>query len=351
MHPEWKEHLVAVGARVTDEGSVRDFGNEAAEASAVAREPVLLDLSATHAAIRASGADAAAFLNGQLTNDTRRLEPDGSCLAGYCTPQGRLLAIVRVLRRGDDFLLLVPQELRDDLLARLRKFVLRAKVALEPLDELVLVGVAGPHAADLLTRAGVPAPDAGASSAPDGSTVLRLPGPRDRFVLLAPVAAATTWWRALQAHGARAVAGHWWVWFDVEAGVPEVYRATQEKFVPQTANLELVGGVSFDKGCYPGQEIVARVHYLGRLKERMYRLHLPHDGAPLPGDALYAPDLPGQSTGTVVHAHASPEEHGVDLLAVVHTSSVANDDLRWKTPDGPRLAIGTLPYPLPQPRS
>jgi folate-binding protein YgfZ len=351
MHPEWKEHLTASGAYFQAE-TLQNFGDEAAERSAASRVPVLLDLSATHGLIRAGGADAATFLNGQLTNDIRRIASGGSLLAGYCTPQGRLLAVAHVFRYAHDCYLMVPFELRDDVLTRLRKFVLRAKVTLVPADDSVVVfGLAGPQAGALLARVlGVPAPAENGSAESGESIVLRVAGPRDRFVLLGPVATAKTVWHALQTAGARPVAGHWWTWFDIEAGIPTVYRATQERFVPQAANLELVGGVSFDKGCYPGQEIVARVHYLGRLKERMFHLHLADTERPQPGDGIYAPGLRGQATGTVAQAHAAPDG-GWDVLAVVHLSSAESGELHWGNENGPGLVLRDLPYLFPQTQS
>lgn len=351
MHPDWKAHLTASGLH-PGQDETADAENEAAERAAVSRRPVLLDLTAGHALLRAGGADATTFLNGQLTNDIRRLESGGSLLAGYCTPQGRLLAIARVFRRGSDYYLQLPLELRDAVLERLRKYVMRAKVVLEPADpELIVFSLAGADSATLLARAVAgPAPGRDGSIESGDLTALRIVGPRDRFQVIAPVGDAKTLWRALQAVGAQPVAGHWWDWFDIDAGLPTVRRATQEKFVPQTVNLDLVGGVNFEKGCYPGQEIVARVHYLGRLKERMYRLHLTHAEAPQAGDAIYAPDFAGQATGTVVQAHAAPER-GFDLLAIVHTSSIATAELHWRSPDGPRLELGVLPYPLPRGQS
>lgn len=350
MHADWKDHLAASGIHL-EKDRPHDVENEAAERSAVSREPVLLDLSTRHGLLRASGTDATTFLNAQLTNDIRRLESGGSLLAGYCTPQGRLLAIARVFRRATDYYLQVPLELRDALLERLRKYVMRAKVVLEPADpELIAFGLVGPQSATMLARAvAASAPGDNGSFESGDLTVLHIVGPRDRFQVVAPVARAKTLWRALQVASARPVASHWWDWFDIEAGLPTVLRVTQEKFVPQTANLDLVSGVSFEKGCYPGQEIVARVHYLGRLKERMYRLHLAGAESPQPGDAVYAPDFAGQATGAVVQAHAAPHG-GFDLLAIVHTSSVATADLRWRSPDGPRVDLGVLPYPLPEDR-
>lgn len=349
MHPDWKEHLASHGA-LFDESGASHFGNETAERRAVTAGPVLLDLGAYHGLIRASGTDSVTFLNGQLTNDLRRLQSGGNLLAGYCTPQGRLLAIARVFRHGSDYFMRLPLDLRDAILDRLRRYVLRSKVTLEQADgERVTFGLAGPRAPEMLRSALGASPDESGSLESGDLTVLHIPGPRDRFELVGSVSSARSLWSTLQNEGARPVAGHWWKWFDVEAGIADVGRDTQEKFVPQTVNLELVGGVSFEKGCYPGQEIVARVHYLGRLKERMYRLHLSRSGddEPKPGDAIYAPDH-AQATGAVVQAHAAPDD-GVDLLAVVHTSSVATGELRWRTPDGPRLDLRPLPYSLPHP--
>jgi hypothetical protein len=125
-----------------------------------------------------------------------------------------------------------------------------------------------------------------------------------------------------------------------------IVAATQEQFVPQMVNLEVIGGVSFQKGCYPGQEIVARMQYLGKLKQRMYRAHLAGEVAPNPGDAIYAPDFPGQSAGTVVEAQPSPDG-GYDLLAVIQISSAAAGKLHLGSETGPPLTLQSQPYSRP----
>ena len=127
--------------------------------------------------------------------------------------------------------------------------------------------------------------------------------------------------------------------------IPAILPGTVEEFVPQMANLELIGGVSFTKGCYPGQEIVARMHYLGRLKQRMFRAHVESALPPRPGTPVFAPDLPGQSTGSVLDAQPAPEG-GYDLLVVAHLSSRETGELHLQASDGPRLMPENLPYPL-----
>jgi hypothetical protein len=136
-----------------------------------------------------------------------------------------------------------------------------------------------------------------------------------------------------------------WDWIRVSAGIPMVVAATQEQFVPQMVNLEAIGGVSFQKGCYPGQEIVARSQYLGKLKRRMFLAHV--DAEAVPGDSVYSADLEGQASGTVVNAAAAPEG-GCDVLAVVQVESASSQTLHLKSPDGAALSLKTLPYALPE---
>ena len=136
-----------------------------------------------------------------------------------------------------------------------------------------------------------------------------------------------------------------WDWLEIRAGIPVITAATQEAFVPQMVNLELLGGVSFQKGCYPGQEIVARSQYLGKLKRRMYLAHTDRDVAPGAGTQLYSRDLDGQPSGMVVSAAPAPGG-GFDLLAVIQTTSADVHPIHLGTPDGPVLALEPLPYPV-----
>jgi tRNA-modifying protein YgfZ len=341
----WNEFLCAEGAVYAGD-EVRDFGDAAAERRAAGAGDVLIDLS--HCSlIRVHGPDAADFLNGQLTSDVRSLDERRSQLSAWCSPKGRMLALFRVLHRGDAFLLQLPASLRDDVAARMRIYVLRAKVALEDADEAyVRFGVAGPDVPALLSDAfGAPPAEVDGVAVGDDVVCVRLPGIRPRFEILVPAERAIALWRELKRNAAPAGAAIW-TWHDILAGLPTVLPATSDAFLPQMTNLDLLGGVSFDKGCYTGQEIIARVHYRGRLKQRMYRARVLGTDVPAPGDPIFAPEMPSQTTGTVVSAAASPEE-GYDLLAVVHCDSVAKGELHLHRLNGPRLTIETLPYQLP----
>jgi tRNA-modifying protein YgfZ len=213
-------------------------------------------------------------------------------------------------------------------------------------DALVRFGIVGPGAAQMLHDALGTAPDdINGVGTSDGILCIRVHGVQPRFELVASTDRAPRLWNDLKhtAHPAGAAA---WDWHDIMAGIPSVQPATSDAFVPQMANLDLINGISFDKGCYTGQEIVARLHYRGRLKQRMYRARVPTANTPMPGDRIFAPDMPGQSTGTVVIAAASPDD-GYDLLAVIHCDSVAAGELRLHDVGGPRLTIEPLPYSVP----
>jgi len=136
-----------------------------------------------------------------------------------------------------------------------------------------------------------------------------------------------------------------WDWLRINAGIPMIVAATQEQFVPQMVNLEVIGGVSFQKGCYPGQEIVARSQYLGKLKRRMFLAHVEAPAAP--ADNLYSADIEGQATGTVVNAAPAPTG-GFDVLAVAQVESANTQTLHLKAADGAELRLKPLPYALPE---
>jgi len=346
LNETWQSFIRNQGATLED-GRVQHFGNPEQERRAAASGNVLVDLSDL-ALIRARGADAQNFLNGQLSNDIRQLDATHSQLAAWCSPKGRMMAVFHLFRRGDDYFLQLPAALRENLLKRLRLFVLRAKVTLEAADDLVGFGLSGPRAEDLLRKiAGfVPAGDNRCETR-DEFTIISIPGPHPRFEVFAPAETAMTLWNALRLK-ATPTAFPVWAWLDIMAGIPSVHPETNEEFVPQMANLELVGGVNFKKGCYPGQEIVARMQYLGRLKQRMYRAHVDASNPPRPGQAIHAPDFPGQAAGTVVDAQPAPEG-GYDLLAVIQISSVTQGTLHLGSETGPRLIVLSLPYSLPSP--
>lgn len=341
----WKSFIQNQGA-VLEGDHVQHFGHPAEERRAAAHGHVLVDLS-DFSLIRARGDDTQNFLNGQLSNDIRQLDATHSQLASWCSPKGRMMVIFRLFRRGNDTLLQLPAALLENTLKRLRMFVLRAKVTLESVDaELVSIGLSGPDSKKILAEATgfAPSGDNGCETREDVS-ILSLPGSHPRYEIVAPTAVAEKLWERLKSKATPAGPAVW-AWLDIMAGIPSVHPGTNEEFVPQMANLEVVGGVNFKKGCYPGQEIVARMQYLGKLKQRMYRAHVEGDVLPRPGDSIYAPDFPGQSAGMAVEAQPSPDG-GYDLLAVIQISSAGAGKLHLGSESGPQLTLQSLPYSLP----
>ena len=223
-------------------------------------------------------------------------------------------------------------------------FVLRAKVKVTDSSEsYVRLGVAGSNAAALLERTlgAVPDTNLGVVQSEQGG-ILRLAP--DRFEIVTTPEQAPVLWEKLN-KDAKPVGAPCWDWLEIKAGVPVITPATQEQFVPQMANLEAIGGVSFQKGCYPGQEIVARTQYLGKLKRRMFLAHIQSATPIMAGDELFSADMAEQSSGMVVNAAPSPDG-GFDLLAVLQMSSVEAGSVHWKALGGPVLEILPLPYTL-----
>ncbi len=229
-------------------------------------------------------------------------------------------------------------------LKHLQKYVLRAKVTLaDASDALVRCGYSGPSAERELEQAvrAYPVHVNDCVVAGD-ATILRIPGPHPRFEIYGELAPMKKLWSTLDVRGAPVGASSWAL-LDILAGIPNVFPPTSERFVPQMVNLHLLGGVSFKKGCYPGQEVVARTHYLGTLKRRMYRLHLAGDTAPQPGEAIFRADGDAsEPSGIIVDAQPHPD--GVELLAVLGIQDAEGHALRLQSPDGACLEPRSLPY-------
>jgi len=281
--------------------------------------------------IRAQGADAASFLQGQLTNDVAGLDNARACLAGYCSAKGRLLASFIVWRpAADEFLLACHASVLAATLKRLSMFVLRAKCKLSDASaELPLFGVAGETAAALIGDAAV-----WHHASVDDASLIRLPD----------AAGLPRAWTTRRAPAGPALTPGAWRWLEVQSGIPVVEAATSDRFVPQMINFELVGGVDFRKGCYPGQEVVARSQYRGTTKRRLFLFDAA--SAALPGQEIFHSADPGQPAGLVANAAATSQ--GGSLLAEVKLAALANGSLHLGAADGPRLTQRELPYPLPQ---
>jgi hypothetical protein len=303
--------------------------------------------------IRASGADATPFLHGQLTQDVTQLDASHARLAAYCSPKGRMLASFVLFKRSPTELLLAcKRDVLPATMKRLSMFVMRAKCQLsDATDAFELLGVVGQtatcqgqaHALDAATWAKA---DVGAADSPDLAHLLRLtpaPGddgaPVERLLWCAPVGTPRPPELALATPQPMTT----WDALEVDSGVAMVCQATAEAFVPQMLNYESVGGVNFKKGCYPGQEVVARSQYRGTLKRRTYRLAC--DQALQVGQEVFHSSDTEQACGTVAAA-APAASGGWRALVSMQTSAASGGTLTAGSPNGAALQLLPLPYEL-----
>jgi folate-binding protein YgfZ len=285
------------------------FGDAAREAALALSGTVAAPL-AHLALIRATGADVDAFLQGQLSNDLRQLTAERAQLSSFNSPKGRMLAVLHLLRGRDEVLLELPRAILDPVLKRLSMYVLRAKVKLAAATDLVEIGIAGAEAAQAVAALKLPAPTAPLECAWAGELgIVRRLGDKPRYTVIAPAARVPELWQRLRKE-LEPVGTQAWKLLDIEAGVPTVYPETQDHFVPQMCNLDALGGISFDKGCYTGQEVVARVHYRGAVKRHMTKVLSLESGLP-PGAAFALPD--GRS-GEIVESAPHPNGGTVALV-------------------------------------
>ncbi len=300
-----------------------------------------------YALLDVEGADAASFLHNLLTNDIETLPADTARLAGFCSPKGRLLASFLVWRDTRAIRLMLSADIAAAMQKKLSMFVLRAKAKLsDATPQTRLIGLTGAAATLLQTRFGaLPVqPYAVLHDAANGS-LLRLTDAAGvaRYLWAAPVAAYEALAPELQRHPRQDAAA--WDWLAIQAGEPRIAAATQEKFVPQMINFEVVGGVNFKKGCYPGQEIVARSQYLGTVKRRALIAHLDSTSDAGAGAEVFHSADPAQPCGTIVNAAAAPGG-GVDYLVEIKLNALADGSVHLGSADGPTLHFGAPPYAL-----
>lgn len=299
--------------------------------------------------ILVSGEDAEKFLQGQITNDIRNVSENRFQIAGHCTPKGRMLANFVVFRRQQSYLLQMPADTHQMLLKRLPMYILMSKVKIEDAsDELCRFGFAGDSAPERLREQldSIPG-DPWESVQTGGISLLRHPGTVPRFELVGEYGPMTDLWRELSAKAIPGDLGYWSL-LDIRAGIGVIVGATSEAFVPQMTNMHLLNGISFTKGCYTGQEVVARMKYLGKLKRRMYLARVDSNTTPKPGDEVYAKgSQSGQGAGKIVDAQPSPEG-GYELLSVLEIASFESDDVHLCDSNGPRLMFQQLPYSFEQ---
>jgi folate-binding protein YgfZ len=343
----WLQFLTSQGAHIGDSANpgTLDFGAAGDGVPATDFVAPLTDLGW----ISFSGDDAAHFLHTQLTNDVEHLDATHARLAGYCSPKGRLLATLLLWTSADGIMMQLPRAIQPAIQKRLQMFVLRAKVKVADAADRVALGLAGNAARELLEKRFPSMPEAPYAKADsDAGTLIRMADAHGapRYQWITGAAQAQEAWpelvRALKPAGARA-----WRLSEIMAGVPQITQATQEQFVPQMVNFELIGGVNFKKGCYPGQEIVARSQYLGKLKRRMM-LATVAAGDIAAGTEVFSIADREQPCGMIVNAEPVSAQESACLVEV-KLAAIDAGSVHVGSADGPRLDFRPLPYALVDP--
>ena len=300
--------------------------------------------------IALDGEESASFLHNQLTNDVEHLGLEDARLAGYCSPKGRLLASFLMWRSASTIFLQLPRDIQPAIQKRLTMFVLRAKTKLSDATALpahqTVIGLGGGSAEAVLQTwfDTLPAKPFTKLDHPLG-TLIRVANafgaPRYQWLMSAETAQVVT---PVLAEKLSIGNGDAWHLSEIHAGVPQIAKATQEQFVPQMVNFELLGGVNFKKGCYPGQEIVARSQYLGKLKRRTTLVTI-NDGAAVAGAEVFATADPEQPCGMIVNA-APNGQGGIDALVEMKLAAIEAGSVRLGSAAGAPLVFLAMPYLL-----
>ena len=276
---------------------------------------------------RVSGTDAKAFLQAQFTGDIEAILPGTSSLSGYCDPKGRLLAIFRVVPIADDFLLLTDYQVLPTVVDRLKMYILRMKVEIAIEESYVVVGISGPNSPAIVMKltAARESLNVNSKEAANTNFVIASSDYISGYLVVAKPKETVDVWTSIR-DGVTLVSSAVWSLLEIRSGVARITPNTQQKCIPQSVNLDLVGGVSFSKGCYPGQEIVARVRYLGRLKQRLARATSTPGTIPTSGDPVFFGHDKDRRVGMVINSVGFPDKTG-EVLAVVPTSCTVGSRL------------------------
>ncbi|GAA4648363.1 folate-binding protein YgfZ [Kistimonas scapharcae] len=334
----WKNRLEALGGRFSGNtflGLDADHAEESAERSG------FMTVLSHETITSVSGPDAVRFLQGQVTCDVNQLAPEHSSLGACCTPKGRMIANFRVLNHDSRLLLTMPasdsNRQHDALKTHLSKYIVFYKAEIgDASDEWLRIGIFGDTCEKTLSKHfSLPEPNHGECG--DGYCLLQLPGIKPRYELWLQPDAVDTWWPRLtglfQVQPTSA-----WQHEDIRNGIAWVIPETREAYIPQHFNWQILEGVSFKKGCYTGQEIVARMQYLGKLKSRLYRLTGTLEELPAPGTKILTSS--GKSAGEIVSA-ISPVN--TELLAVLRSDAIS-DTLTTELSANAPFSVEPLPY-------
>lgn len=337
MNSDWNKYLLTQNAQNT---------NDAAEDNKKAETTnILCDLS-QFGIIVIAGDDATKFMQGQFTNDVDLINEETSQLNAFCNKKGRMIANFRAFKHQGNYFLSIKSDLVEQSIQHLQNYVLRSHVAIQDVSEqMVHLGISGKDAINLLSPFIENINEEVDSVSHNNDYIaVRVAGEQPRYEVFCSLEHAKGLWQKISPH-AEVVDASTWDYLNIQAGLPFIDASTSGEFIPQMANMELINGISFTKGCYTGQEIVARMHYLGKLKKRCYKINIASEKKPDNGDKLFAENArAGQNTGAIIQVEKSPDS-GYDALAVIQIAD-AQSQLFLNDADGPKVTVKELPYSL-----
>lgn len=351
MNTLWQDYLTAQNAHFDVNGAVSQFEFPELERVLIKHGPVMASL-AHHALIRVSGEEAKSFLQGQLSNDLNDVSEQQAQFSAYCDPQGQVLALFLIFKLNDDYFLSFDGSLREAILKRMQMFVMRSKVTLtEVSQEWIRFGFAGQFAdLDIQRRLNTKIKKelACTHSEEEGLEsvqIIKVPGPFHRYEIFAPADQAIDAWKKLRNNGDVTNSNDWRL-LNIASGMAEVTTATSAKHIAQFLNLDKVGVINFKKGCFPGQEIIARMHYRGKAAKRMLRLHLDEVLELSAGDTLELLDNDDRNYKLDVVLSNPDIFEGTLCLAVGNLKSLESATGELRTVHGGLAKIEPLPYLL-----
>ncbi len=348
MNDDWKNYLLSKGAEHTEVTAFR-FNDDAVDNQKADSTDIICDLS-QYSTLVVAGDDAVDFMQGQFTNDVKNVDEQNSQLNAFCNNKGRMSANFRLFKYQQNYFFSVRNNLVERSIEHLQNYILRAQVVIQDVSEqLIHLGVSGDNAEKLLAPfVEISNREIDAVSFNDNYIAIRVAGAQaeknPRYEIFCSPEHAKTLWEAISTQ-AEVVNSSSWDYLNIQAGLPFIDSHSSEEFVPQMVNMDLINGVSFTKGCYTGQEIVARMHYLGKLKKRCYKVFIDSQDKPAAGDKLFAENArAGQNTGMIIQAEKNPQA-GYDALAVIQIADTESK-LFLNDADGPAVTVKELPYNL-----
>lgn len=335
MNSDWKNHL-----------SSQDINNNnTSDNEKSINTTILCDLS-QYSTLVIAGDDALSFMQGQFTNDVEKIDANNSQINAFCNKKGRMIANFRLFKHQNNYFISIKDSLVDLSIEHLQNYILRAHVAIQDVSEqLIHLGLSGNKSPALLEEfiENIKIENDSVSHN-ENYIAIRVAGPQPRYEIFCSLEYAKVLWEKL-ADQVDVVDASSWEYLNIQAGIPFIDSNTSGEFIPQMTNMELINGVSFTKGCFTGQEIVARTHYLGKQKRRTYRIRITSDTEPKAGDQLATEtSTDNQYTGTLISIHPTANNK-YEALAVIQIKSAAEGKLKLKDFDS-KISLLELPYSL-----